>query len=98
MEPTLTEDRLRSLIELVGDIVAHGKTFKVFPPAEVTQDPDVLDRDDAAAKLLATKWWLRFADGGEQLVLEFQHAQPLGEFADFCAPLCRQVGLPLAQT
>jgi hypothetical protein len=68
MEPMLTEERLRSLIALVGEIVEQGKTFKVFPPAEVTQDPDVLDRNDAAAKLLGTKWWVRFADGGEQLL------------------------------
>ena len=34
----------------------------------MTQEPGLLDRDDAAAKLVATKWWLRFTDGGEHLL------------------------------
>src|SRR5438270_6122623 len=68
MEETLSEERLRFVIDLAIEIVQLGKAFQVFPPAEVTQDPGLLDRDDAAAKLVATKWWLRFADGGEHLL------------------------------
>jgi hypothetical protein len=68
MEPALTEERLRFLIDLVGDVVRLGKAFKAFPPAELTRDPGLLDRDDAAARLVGTKWWLRFADGGEQVL------------------------------
>lgn len=68
MGEMLTEERLQFVIDLAIEIVQLGKSFQVFPPAEVTQDPGLLDRDDAAAKLVATKWWLRFADGGEHLL------------------------------
>jgi hypothetical protein len=68
MDGLLTEERLRFLIDLVADIAQQGKAFNVFPPAEVTNEPAVLDRDDAAAKLIATKWWLRFSDGAEHLL------------------------------
>jgi hypothetical protein len=68
MDDMLTDERLRSVIELAAAIARGGRAFRVFPPAEVTQDASVLDRDDAAVRLVGTRWWLRFADGGEHLL------------------------------
>lgn len=64
----LTEDRMQFIGNLVGRIVELNEAFKVCPPSEVTADPTILRSDEAVTKLAGTKWWLRFADGREELL------------------------------
>jgi hypothetical protein len=54
MDDMLTEKRLQSVIELAAAIAQRGWAFRVFPPSELTQDASVVDRNDAATRLVAT--------------------------------------------
>lgn len=75
-EVDLPEDRVQYLMALVGSIVELAQPYKVHPPKEVTNDPSILKSDEAATKLGGTKWWLRFADGREEL-LDFRELMVL---------------------
>ena len=71
MEPAdlgLTDERMQFIYNLVGQTFELAKGFKVFPPAEVTDDPAVLKDARIVERLRKTKWWLRFADGREELL------------------------------
>jgi hypothetical protein len=67
-EVDLPDDRVQHLIQLVGTIMELAQGYKVYPPKEVSDDPAVLKSDEVATKLDGTKWWLRFADGREELL------------------------------
>lgn len=64
----LSQDRVELITNLAGQVLQLGREFEIHPPAEVTTNPAVLESDEAAEDLKGTKWWLRFADGREELL------------------------------
>jgi hypothetical protein len=64
----LAKEQVSRIMNLVGEIVQLGEGYKIHPPAEATADPSILTTDEAATKLRGSKWWLKFANGREELL------------------------------
>jgi hypothetical protein len=67
-ENDLSPVRVNFVTTLVGEVINNNATFKVYPPKVLVDDPSILEKDEAATKLLGTKWWLKFAHGREEAV------------------------------
>ncbi len=70
-EGELTQRQLQKVMGLVAQIFEQSRGFKVYPPKEVTDDPEILSSELISEKLVDTKWWLH-VHGGEEAVLTFR--------------------------
>ncbi len=64
----LTEERIQVISSVISQVVKAKGGFKIFPPREVTSDPSILQSDRIITRLADSKWWLRLADGREELL------------------------------
>ena len=65
---SISSERMQFLTKLAGHIVELSWGYKIYPPKEVTDDHSVLKSDQIIQILSGTKWWLRFADGTEEML------------------------------
>jgi hypothetical protein len=64
----LTQERMNVITSLIWQVVKAKRGFKIYPPWEVTSDPSILRSDEIMDRLADSKWWLRLADGREELL------------------------------
>lgn len=64
----IPKDRLQLVMNIAGNAVQLQKAFKIYPPKEVLARPEVLCSDAIIEELADTKWWLKFADGREEIL------------------------------
>lgn len=62
----LSRERVSLLSQLIYKCTSEGKEFRLYPPDEVCQDPQVLKADEIIEKLDGTTWVIRYRDGTEE--------------------------------
>ena len=66
MHEEVADERMKLVAMLIGRIVELGEQFKIYPPNEALQEPEILKNDQAAEKLAGTQWRLSLSDGREE--------------------------------
>lgn len=66
MHEQVTDERMKLVANLIGQIIKLHERFKIYPPDEVLQEPELLKNDLAAEKLAGTRWRLSLSDGMEE--------------------------------
>ena len=62
----LSRERVSLLSSLIYKCTSEGKEFRLYPPDEVCQNPDVLKSEDILEKLDGTTWVIRYRDGTDE--------------------------------
>ncbi len=68
MHEEVADERMKLVATLIGRIVELGEPFKIYPPDEALQNPEVLKSDRAAEQLKGTQWRLSLSDGQEEIL------------------------------